>query len=454
MQITADLQDQSVDFVQTHCILWEPTTWKVLVLIEFSVDNFRSIKDNVTLSMVSTPKNKMNAVQRGKFHLHTSAVIYGANSSGKSNILRAFDFMKRLVLNLDKVIQSTDELAHDPFLLSTTTAGHSSMFEVSFLVDETKYRYGFEADKSKVYSEWLYLLDTGRSETQLFYRDADEQPEIKVNESAFKEGMGLKALPNTLFLWKCDQEGSAIAKTILTWFKSVNLLNGMRYSAYGAYSTEQVKNNDAFRARITELVESADFGISGIRAHEQEVSENDLDELAMTKKHWDLIKNRQDLKRVGIKTLHKVYDEDLNEVRVESFDLDKQESDGTNKFFCLTAPFIDTINHGMVLLVDELDASLHPLLTIALVSMFNDPEVNTKGAQLVFISHDTNLLNQSLFYKSQIWFAEKDRYGATHLNSLDQYKGIRKVHDIEKHYIQGQFGAVPFLGDFKKAGKK
>lgn len=426
----------------------------VFVLIEFSVDNFRSIKDRVTLSMVSTPKNTTNAFRKGRYNLHTSAVIYGANASGKSTILSAFDFMKRLVLNLDKVIQSTDELAHEPFLLSTTTADNSSLFEVSFVVDEVKYRYGFDADKNRVYSEWLYRLESGRSETLLFMRDADEQPEYKINERAFKEGVGLKALPNTLFLWKCDQEGSAIAKTILTWFKSVNVLNGMRYSAYGAFSTEQVKNNEAFRARITQLVESSDFGISGIQAHEQDMSDEDLDDLAMTKKHWDLLKNRQGLKRVGIKTIHKVYDENLNEVKEAVFDLDKQESDGTQKFFCLSAPFIDTINHGMVLLVDELDASLHPLLTIALVSMFNDPEINTKGAQLIFISHDTNLLNQSLFYKSQIWFAEKDKYGATHLHSLDQYKDVRKAHNIEKHYIQGQFGAIPFLGDFKKVGKK
>ena len=104
--------------------------------------------------------------------------------------------------------------------------------------------------------------------------------------------------------------------------------------------------------------------------------------------------------------------------------------------------------NGKVLLVDELDASLHPLLTMALISLFNNPEINTQNAQLIFVSHDTNLLNQKLFHKSQIWFAEKDSIGGTHLHSLVEFKNVRATDNLEKHYIQGKFGAIPYIGRF------
>lgn len=416
------------------------------MLVQFTFDNFRSIKDQVTFSMVSGLNNRHSVIKTRNYSLLPSAVIYGANASGKSNIVRALDYMKAMVLNVRKVFQSTDTLNHEPFRLSTETMNASSSFEVIFLNNQVKYRYGFEADSTTVYSEWLFADEKGK-EARLFFRDSDTG-EFYVNPEKFKEGKGLKVLPNSLFVWKCDQEGGQVARSILEWFKKVNHLNGMRPSDYLLYTLNQMKNPE-FYEEIKRLVTSADFGIDDLKHREDKVPVNEIDNLPVPKEIRDtMLANASPLVKLGARTIHVKYDEAGAPVGFEEFDLTSDESEGTKKYFCLSAPFIDTLRNGKVLLVDELDASLHPLLTMALISLFNNPDINTRNAQLIFVSHDTNLLNQKLFHKSQIWFTEKDRFGSTHLHSLVDYKNVRATDNLEKHYIQGKYGAIPYVGRF------
>lgn len=416
------------------------------MLVQFTFDNFRSIKDSVTFSMVSGLHNKLATLPARKMSLLPSAVIYGANASGKSNVLRAFDFMKAMVLNSRKVFQSTDTLGHEPFRLSTETQNASSSFEVVFFIMETKYRYGFEADSTTVYSEWLFADEKGK-EAKLFFRDTGAE-NFYINSEKFKEGKGLKVLANSLFIWKCDQEGGQIARSILEWFKKVNLLNGMHPSDYLAYTLSQMKNPE-FYEEIKKLVTSADFGINDLKHREDEVPFSEIENLPVPQKIREtILANASPLVKLGAKVMHLKYDETGNQIGLEEFDLASDESEGTKKYFCLSAPFIDTLRNGKILLVDELDASLHPLLTMALISLFNNPAINTKNAQLIFASHDTNLLNQKLFHKSQIWFTEKDTVGSTHIHSLVEYKNVRATDNLEKHYIQGKYGAIPYIGRF------
>ncbi|NLF95434.1 MAG: ATP-binding protein [Candidatus Riflebacteria bacterium] len=416
------------------------------MLVQFTFDNFRSIKDQVTFSMVSGLNNRHSVIKTRNYSLLPSAVIYGANASGKSNIVRALDYMKAMVLNVRKVFQSTDTLNHEPFRLSTETMNASSSFEVIFLNNQVKYRYGFEADSTTVYSEWLFADEKGK-EARLFFRDSDTG-EFYVNPEKFKEGKGLKVLPNSLFVWKCDQEGGQVARSILEWFKKVNHLNGMRPSDYLLYTLNQMKNPE-FYEEIKRLVTSADFGIDDLKHREDKVPVNEIENLPVPKEIRDtMLANASPLVKLGARTIHVKYDEAGAPVGFEEFDLTSDESEGTKKYFCLSAPFIDTLRNGKVLLVDELDASLHPLLTMALISLFNNPDINTRNAQLIFVSHDTNLLNQKLFHKSQIWFTEKDRFGSTHLHSLVDYKNVRATDNLEKHYIQGKYGAIPYVGRF------
>ena len=423
----------------------------IIMLVQFTFENFRSVRDTVTFSMVSGLHNQHSVLQARNYSLLPSAVIYGANASGKSNILRALDYMKAMVLNSRKVFQSTDTLSHEPFRLSTETINASSSFEVIFFNRQIKYRYGFEADSTTVYSEWLFADEKGK-EAKLFFRDCDSG-EFYVNPEKFREGKGLKVLPNSLFIWKCDQEGGEISGSILEWFKNLNLLNGMRPSDYLMFTLNQMKNPE-FYEEIKKLVTAADFGINDLRIQEDRFSlvlpENiplppDISAKILQEASSPLIK-------VGIKTVHAKFDNDGSQSGFEEFELGTDESEGTKKYFCLSAPFIDTLRNGKVLLVDELDASLHPLLTMALISLFNNPEINTRNAQLIFASHDTNLLNQKLFHKSQIWFTEKDSAGSTHLHSLVEYKNVRATDNLEKHYIQGKYGAIPYIGRFP-AGK-
>lgn len=222
----------------------------------------------------------------------------------------------------------------------------------------------------------------------------------------------------------------------------------MRSSDYLFYTLNQMKNPE-FYEEIKKLVTSADFGINDLKHREDEMPTSEIESLPVPQKLREtVLANASPLVKVGARTIHMKYGEAGDLAGFEEFDLASDESEGTKKYFCLSAPFIDTLRKGKILLVDELDASLHPLLTMALISLFNNPEINTRNAQLIFVSHDTNLLNQKLFHKSQIWFTEKDRFGSTHLHSLVDYKNVRATDNLEKHYIQGKYGAIPYLGRF------
>ena len=419
------------------------------MLIQFTVDNFLSLKDEVLFSMVSGKNNKKNSFKARSFQLLTSSVIYGANASGKSNLLKAFKFMKGMVLNSNKVMQSTDRLPHEPFLLNTETESASSTFEIVFIQNEVKYRYGFEADAKTVFSEWLFADQKGK-EAKLFFRD-DDGDVFYVNPERFKEGRGLKVLGNHLFLWKCDQEGGEISQSILKWFSKLNMLNGMQPTDYMRYTLDKMKD-EPFRQQILKLTQAADLGIQDVQIDEAEVSDAELESLPIPKELKSLFQAQTSpLTRMGIRAVHNKWDDDGVVVGTAEFDFSRMESEGTQKYFSLSAPLIDSLLTGKILLIDELDASLHPMLTMALVSLFNDPEVNTKNAQLVFVTHDTNLLDAELFHKSQIWFAEKDSFQSTHLISLVEYNAVRGKK-FEKHYIQGKYGAIPYLGNFNLKG--
>ena len=416
------------------------------MLLQFKANNFKSIKEPIMLSMQTASKDEKNYSDVGKYQLLSTAVLYGPNASGKSNILSAIKYMRDLVLNRTKVMQSTDTLPYDPFRLSTETESSSSSFEIIFFVDEIKYRYGFELDETTIFSEWLFTDENGR-ESKLFYRDVDEDD--YVNKDTFKEGFlffdkenkKIKISKNRLFLWKCDEDEGFISQLILHWFNSFNSLDGMRNSKYLKYTMNQL-NNDDFREDITSLVKTADIGIESMESDEEEYSEKILSMFS------EKVREKQSSTRTFIKTHHKKFDKDNNELKNVVFELNKEESQGTQKFFAMSAPILDTLKKGTLLIIDELDASLHPMLTKHLVKLFHNKNINKYNAQLIFATHDINLLKKSLFRRDQIWFADKNEYGATQLYSLAQYNNVRKDEDFGKLYLQGKYGAVPYLEDF------
>ena len=416
------------------------------MLLQFTVNNFKSIKDTATFSMATSSKDEGNFFPIKKYKLLQSAIIYGANASGKSNFLKAMAFMRRVVLNRDKVILSTDRLAHYPFKLSTETEDSSSSFEMVFFINEIKYRYGFEIDNTTVYAEWLYADENGK-ESKLFYRDIDED-EIYVNRIKFKEGLKLKVSKNQLFIWKCDQESGEISASILRWFSHLNMIDGMENEQYISEAMRQMEN-EKYKKELVSLIKTADIGIEDVLLDEEDIPQNIIEDMPLPLELKKQLLESDSLKRMSLLTHHKKYDEDNNEVGTTTFELDNEESKGTQKFFKMSAPILNTLREGKVLIIDELDASLHPMLTKHLIKLFHNKKINKANAQLIFATHDTNLLHESMFRRDQIWLTEKDKYGATELYSLAQFKNVRKNEDFEKKYIQGKYGGVPYLQDFE-----
>ena len=423
------------------------------MLLEFSVNNFRSIKDNVVFSMKASKDDNDNSIEMGEEKILRSAVLYGANASGKSNLLKAMSRMRALVLNHAKVSQSVDRLSHEPFKLNSSTENESTTYEIIFFIDKKQYRYGFENDSTTIYAEWLFEKES-RKESKLFYRDVDD--EFYVNPTRFKEGKGLesKTLDNHLFLWKCDSENGPISKAILHWFFNFNMIDGYENRGYIDYSRREL-SNDYFRQDIVNLVQVADLGIDDMTTQEEKVSLDMLNKMELPQAIKEDLLAKGDLMKVETSTVHKKFDKANNEIGSVSFELDKDESIGTQKFFAMSAPILDTLRNGKVLIVDELDASLHPILTMHLIEMFHDTEINQKNAQLIFATHDTNLLQTDLFRRDQVWFAEKNKYGVTSIYSLLEYKySTRKTTNKEKNYLNGRYGAIPFIGEFQFEDKE
>lgn len=432
------------------------------MLVNFTVSNFRSFERVATFSMVAaniTAKNKEldieNVFNVNGISLLKSAGIYGANASGKSNLLKAFSFMQNFVLR-STIASSEDNIDVDPFLLSTETEKAPSLFEVVFLIDDIRYRYGFEVDKERVHCEWLYR--TVKRETELFWRE-DSRIELR---SGFKEGKGLekRTRPNALFLSVADQWNGEIAGQIVKWFKEVAVISGLEDRAYLGFTVDKVVENDSIGHKIKEFVSRIDVGISSITAEKRKA---DIGLLSLLQQVDDIPGDVKSELSDGewftpiVKTKHYRYSKSKEKVDQIEFDLDEHESEGTKKAFSLAGPLLHTLQEGGVLIVDEFDARMHPLLTRSIIELFNSSHANPKNAQLIFVTHDINLLSNKLFRRDQIWFTEKDRYGATHLFSLVEYKmpqSVRNDASFESDYMIGKYGAIPYIRNLKRLVKE
>jgi AAA15 family ATPase/GTPase len=410
------------------------------MLQQFTVANWASFKDEMTLSLEASPdtEHEESVIDVCGTRLLKSAVIYGANASGKSNLMTAMNFLKMFVLTSSRETQVEEEIQVEPFRLSTECDGKPSHFEIIFFQDNTKFRYGFEADNLRIHSEWLFSSSSSR-EAELFTRT---EGKIESNPERFKEGKGLeeKTRPNALFLSVVAQFNGEISAAILKWFRNLGFITATRNPAL-RFTIDRLKD-PVFAERILEMSRVADLGIASLETKLFLYTDADVSNFPEASRKSIVGK----IKNVGLKTIHKKFDSDNKAVAPVEFDLEKNESEGTKKYLAMTGPLIDALEDGKVLAVDELDARMHPLLSRAIVSLFNSPK-NNKRAQLIFATHDTNLLSRVFFRRDQIWFTEKNSYGATSLYSLSEIK-VRKDASFGKDYILGKYGAIPFIGDF------
>ncbi len=422
------------------------------MLIEFRVGNFLSFKDIVTLSMLAAPISEhqgTSVFSIRKFELLKSLVIYGANASGKSNLLKAMSFMKWFIINSSKETQATESIKIESFRLSAETENKPSFFEIEFICEQKKYRYGFELNKESVHSEWLFFVPS-RQEARLFVREEDK---ISVGTTYFKEGLGLedKTRPNALFLSVVAQFNGEIATKILKWFNRCNYISGLNDQSYLGFTLQQAEK-EQFVKRALKYLQIVDLGIGNIEYQEAQVAIQKLPQI-IKRLNITVLEEIERVEGIKILTAHNKYNSDGEIISIENFELDIHESKGTLKFFAILGPLLDTLDNGKILIIDELDARFHPLITRFVIQLFHSGQTNFNNAQLIFATHDTNLLTNKLFRRDQIWFTEKDQYEATDLYSLIEYKEadkkVRKDASFGKDYIQGKYGAIPFIGDFE-----
>jgi uncharacterized protein len=410
-------------------------------MIEFSVGNYRSFKDVVTFSMVAAPighedeeidRNNVFEIPQN-ISLLKSAAIYGANASGKSNLVRAIFFMRSFVINSAVGRRVQDPIDTDIYRLSKDTETEPSYFEIIFASGTTRYRYGFEVDRHNVKSEWLYH-NLGAEEDELFSRDGQD---INVSEK-FLEGQELtkRTRSDALFLSVVAQFNGDVATHLTYLFRRLHIISNVNDEFLWKGMSDHIMIEDhGSKKHLINLVKGLDFGIENI-----EFSQAPSNSGESSFKH-------------RIQTTHYKYDSNDKQLSLEQFDLG-EESDGTQKLYQLSGLLVNLLEDGGILIIDELDARLHPLITCEIVKLFNSPKTNPKNAQLIFTTHDTNLLSSNLFRKDQIWFTEKNRYGATDLYSLSEYR-IPEQSSFEQDYIAGKYGAVPFIGDLNRLlGKK
>jgi AAA15 family ATPase/GTPase len=419
---------------------------------EFSFGNFWSFKDMQTLNMgaakIKSKNLRLDTINLipvdEELSLLKSKAIYGANASGKSNVIKALGLFIRIINNSVKDEKVLGMI--DPFMLSSETDNKPTFFQMIFRLEGVRYRYGFEADDLSVKSEWLFSTPNKR-EQSLFIRDENEL--IEINQTHFPEGQksidlaggdggGQIFRANSLFLTSLASFGfGKVSKRIIEAISSISIINGLGHQGMYSYAGDSL--NDLEKKKfILDFLKKGDLGIEDVYAMDMnsvDLPENLTDDA------------KQDLKKKKMIVSSRIrFDQNQQIAGKSHLSFAFQESEGTQKMFELSPFIYAALKQGTPLVIDEFDARFHPLLTKKIVELFNSE--GNKKSQLIFITHDTNLLSADLLRRDQIDFVEKDRYGASHLYTLVEIKGVRNDASFEKDYIQGKYGAIPFLGDF------
>ena len=409
------------------------------MLVDFRVRNYRSFADEAFIQMDAAKAFKEHPeclieTSAGKYL--KSLAIYGANASGKSNLISAVSAFRKLVLTSAKN-NSTDRIATHPFALSDENLAAPTMYEIRFVIDGLFHRYGCEVTAEKIVSEWLFVTEkfgtaTGR---KIFTR---EEGRIDYGKSYRGARVGeAELLPNTLLLSRLDQLNAEVPVRVVQWMKRLTVISAVRDEVYEAFSAKCLDDADN-REKIEAFTRLADAGIASIGKRDVP-----LQELP------SFLRNVIEKENLPLPVAVSFSRQKNDGGSLVPFSLDHDESAGTAKMFRLSGMWLDILAKGGVAFVDEIEAKLHPLLTRQLVRMFNSSDLNPHGAQLVFVTHDTNLLAYGDLRRDQIWFCEKNRRGESTLYSLAEINDPdlkRKNALVEENYIKGRYGAIPFFG--------
>jgi len=434
------------------------------MLIDFTFSNFKSFKDEATFSLVAASKlqadaeldfgNVFDTYRTPHLSLLTTAAVYGANASGKSNFVSAVQAFRRCVLESANV---DFKYGITPFLFSEHGIPVSA-FEMTFLFNAVQMRYGFEIShdgigngKCRVENEWLYRAK-GAKEAILFERSKDIVQRGRAGRSfpeatpVLKDGHVRRS--DALLLSLAAQIGGELSTQIVNYIQhQIRIMSGSEENDLRKY-TERCLEDGLYRKTIIGVVHQLDTGIEDIHViRDEELAEKFAPQYENEHSLAINAAMRTGERKLKVQTEHSVFNNEGHRVGTLDLAANLFESEGTQKLIAFAGPIADTLIKGSTLFIDEMDARFHPLITQALVSLFQNPESNPKHAQLIFITHDTNLLSSCRLRRDQIWFVEKDRTGGSHMYSLADFKGVRSNDPYERNYIAGKYGAIPYIGD-------
>lgn len=414
------------------------------MLLQFRFSNYRSFKEEQVFSLLATSKvskdrivDEENIHRNGKLRILKTSAIYGANASGKSNVVKSISIMREMVINSARAGQYEDELPYEPFLLNTSTKTQPSAFEIIFKQENIKYRYGFNFNKDGIINEWLFR--TKVNEVMVFEREnnsitlgrslQDAQPIVRFTRN------------NALFISILAQFNLEVGQKVVDWFWNIEYISPEMRQNDRRKVMKVLREEPKIAEATANFLKILDIGISDLQIDKEKSQSEDYPLFSFTSSNRTANEN-------AVRTLHKVYDNEGKEIGFENFDLDKHESDGTRKLFYMVWPILSALSIGRVVLVDEVDARLHPAITETIIRLFASRDVNKRCGQLIFTTHDTNLLKSSLFRRDQIWFVEKSTKGESQLYSLSDYEP-RNDRNYEKDYLSGRYGAIPFINSDK-----
>lgn len=414
------------------------------MLVEFRVKNFRSLRDEQVLSLVAS-KDKtwrdthtLSTGIKAAPSLLKSAVVYGANASGKSNLIKALQYMRGVVVESATVIQPGQVYAVQPFRLDVKSADQPTEFEVTFIVDGVRYQYGFAMTARRIVREHLLVYKAFKPQRwfERFF-DAENDKDVYDFGHEFK---GAKSLwegatrPNALFLSMAVQLNSETLRPVFDWFA-----NGL------AIFNEQAKLGPEISIRMLEQAEGRESILDFLSAADISIAEIEVvtDKITALTTQFDPVAGKAESHTEELEA-HQLRFSHITEHGRAVFDLMDESSGTRNLLFC-AGPVLNALRKGLTLVIDELDTSLHALLVRELVHLFHCAETNIGGAQLIFTTHDTSLLDvPGLFRRDQVWFVEKGRDQASTLVALSEFSP-RKSEALERGYLTGRYGGVPFL---------
>lgn len=430
----------------------------LFMLIEYKVKNFMSYRDEIILSMVADKNrelSKTNVFKQGTMNLLKCAAIFGANASGKSNLIESFHFFN----NLFRGDTDLRKLLSDPptYRLDDVSRENNICYEISFYLSGIRHRYGIELGVSGIHAEWLYFVPN-RQEACYFEREYNE---ITFTGNYFDDKKALNYIkpdPYKPFIFTLGQESIKSfqwAKSILKYMQFFTRLSSVPDSVFKSMLQEHLLNTkDDFIPKdiVVGFLQSADTGICDLSIKKDNAM---LEDEVFIKLMKVMEKNSEEIDRELYETYmhHSKYNSNHELIGIEQFP-PELESTGTMKFYSLIYPIITTLKFGGILLIDEIESSLHPLLCERIIKLFNSVETNPNHAQLIFTTHNTLLMNPQLLRRDQILFTEKNKFGASTLYSLyDIDLDIRSNFNYLNNYLSGRFGAIPYLGDFNLESK-